>query len=113
MTLKNSKLRDEIVEKEKNMLITCMDLDDTKGEKAVLEREVRIIKSFSNLDVFDNGNDSKTTQIDIDVFRDDVKKLFSIDDTFEFKKSLSSIVQKVINMRCKQQFGVENVNELH
>lgn len=50
LTIKNSKLRDEIVEKEKNMLITCMDLDDTKGEKALLEREVRIIKSVSNLD---------------------------------------------------------------
>jgi hypothetical protein len=50
LAIKNSKLRDEIVEKEKNMLITCMDLDDTKGEKALLEREVRIIKSVSNLD---------------------------------------------------------------
>ena len=54
-------LRTEMVEWEKKMLITCMDFDELKGDKEILEREVRIIKSVSNLDLMDNNpnTDSK------------------------------------------------------
>jgi len=108
-------LRTEMVEWEKKMLITCMDFDELKGDKEILEREVRIIKSVSNLDLMDNNPNTDNSDIsdtNFEELKNEVKKLFDVEDVALFKENLTSIVKKVINMRCKQRFGVENVSEL-
>lgn len=108
-------LTTEMVEWEKKMLITCMDFDELKGDKEILEREVRIIKSVSNLDLMDNNPNTDKSDIsdtNFEELKNEVKELFDVEDVTKFKENLTRIVKKVINMRCKQQFGVENVSEL-
>ncbi len=59
-----------------------------------------------------NHIDSDISDSNFEQLKEEVKKLFDVEDIKIFKDNLTNIVKKVINMRCKQQFGYDNVSEL-